>query len=412
MPLDLAREIIARWPDPDPSHVSLLREGGVTAVLASGPTESFARACREAGLNLLGANDVRFAALAELERSPADAPVALTDGLWAGVTRGPNAPGRGDETASASREPWVDANSFWVAYLRALYPKRPALLGHSPPADRMVPFDSLELALIDAWVAGGNCLLPVERRFREALLRGDAKALDAWKQLGRTTRWLRENRPVFEQPTMPRVTLLVEPGAETAEIANLMFRRNGSPALAPAGDPPPPDPARIPVLVAVELKTPSPATWKRIYAHAEAGATVIANSFKDPRRKPVRIQEDRDFYKLGRGQVVNYRETISDPSEFALDVIDLVTHPRRAVRLWNAPSVIARATTAPGATLVMVNYGSPLQREFPARIQGHFARARLLRPEAAAVELPTARRGSTTEVRLERMQKLAVAVFS
>ena len=42
------------------------------------------------------------------------------------------------------------------------------------------------------------------------------------------------------------------------------------------------------------------------------------------------------------------KRPIADPSEFALDVIDIITHKRRAVRTWNAPAVIASCRPVSG----------------------------------------------------------------
>jgi hypothetical protein len=135
--------------------------------------------------------------------------------------------------------------------------------------------------------------------------------------------------------------------------------------------------------------------------------------------KPLRNQEDRDFYTLGRGQVVAYKEPIADPSEFAFDVIDFVTHGRRAARLWNAPSVIALATAAPasgsargGVLLHALNYGAPIESEVQARVQGVFAKATLLRPDGPPISLKTAKRGSTTEVFLPELRRVGTVVFS
>src|SRR5688500_8277428 len=203
--------------------------------------------------------------------------LAHASGLWPGIRKPPNVDGRGDETASASREPWVDSNGYMAGYLRALNPDRPAVLGYKPDnlGDRAVPFDSLELALIEAWTAGGNYILAVEPTYREALLRKDPKATAAWEQLGRTARWLRENVVLFRQPALPTVTALVESGAATAEIANLLYRRNVSPGLAQAAAPPAPDPARRLALVAANLRPPAPEVANRIMQHAQAGTTVI-----------------------------------------------------------------------------------------------------------------------------------------
>jgi hypothetical protein len=316
----------------------------------------------------------------------------------------------------------VDANGYWIGYLKALYPKRPAVLGYTADGlgNRVVPFDSLELALIEAWVTGGNYILAVEPRYRKALLEKDPKAEAAWQQLGRTARWLRENIAMFRQPSIPIVTALVEQGSATAEIGNLLYRRNASPALSPAAAPVPPEPAARLALVAANLKSPTAEVTRRILAHAQAGTTVVTAAagseawWRAESLKLVRSEPDREFYQLGKGQVVAYRKPIVDPSEFALDVIDIVTHRRRAVRLWNAPAVVALATAPPrrGERLLhLVNYGSPVDQDLQARIQGHFTRATLMRPEASPMKLQPAKRGSTTEVMVPELKRLGAVVF-
>jgi hypothetical protein len=385
MPLDLSRQVFARAP--------LLQEAGITE-LAEGEAQIL---------------DLKSLALVAPDR-----PAALTGILWPGVSRGPNVPGRGDETASASREPWVDANGYWIGYLRALYPRRVPMLAPVPPSDRMVPFDSHELALIEGWTSGGNTILTFDPRYREAVQRGDARALEAWRSLGTTARWLQQNVELFRQPVIPTVTALVEPGAATAEIANLLCRRNASPAIEPASNPPAPVPQRL-AIVAVKLASPNEAVRRRILAHAEAGSAVVVNQWPTADLKRTRSNEDRDFYAVGRGQLIVYKGAIADPSEFALDVIDIVMHRRRSVRLWNAPSVVVRATAAPPgkgkALLHAINYGSPVTSQFPVRIQGSFTRATLLRPEASPLTLKPARRGTTTEVFLPGLRLLGVVVF-
>ena len=431
MPLDLSRDVAIRWSDPEPKHAPLLKECGANTVILDAPSPAFAAACRSVGLRTAPADDIQFLGLEEMERASRAKPAALSVGLWPGISRGPSSGSGDDTTAGASRQPWIDANGFRAGYLRALYPTRPAVLGYLPDPkaglkpDRSVPFDTLELALAEAWAWGGNYLLAVENRYRKALLAGDEKALAAWRALGRTARWLAERASQFHRPVLPAVTLLVEPGEATAEIANLMYRHNVSPALAPAASPPLPDPSRLLALVAVSIKPPKAAAAKRILAHGEAGAAVVVDTPGDGAwwrvagLKPFRKQEDRDFYSLGRGQVVAYKEPIADPSEFAFDVIDVVTQKRRAARLWNAPSIIALATAAPasssargGVLLHALNYGSPIRSDLQARVQGVFAKATLLRPDGPPIPLKPAKRGTTTEVFLPELRRVGTVVFS
>lgn len=387
MPVDLAKDIVIRWENPDSEAKSLFQQAGITPV-----------------------------SKAEIEA------LHLPDhggGLWPGIRRPPNVAGRGDETASASREPWVDANGYKAGWLRALHPEKPAVLHYQPDlGDRSVPYNTLELALVEAWTAGGNYVLAMEPHYRTALLKKDEKAVTAWQQLGRTVRWLRENITLFRQPSVPIVTAMVDDGAASAEIANLLYRRNASPALISA--PPSPDPQKRLALVAANLKTPPAEAAKQMLAHAEAGATLVTATpaaqqwWKSGDLKPIRTEKDREWFALGKGRVVAYKRPIADPSEFALDVIDIVTHRNRAVRLWNAPSVIALATNSPRPSerlVHLINYGSPVDVDVQVRVQGHFSKATLMRPDGENVTLAAAKRAMMTEVQVPALLRVATIVF-
>ncbi len=417
---DLSRELAVRWQDAaEPVQIAaLFRQAGVTAVLPEGAGEAVAAPCRQAGIRVLRKEEIQFASLAELAKVPRDKTAVLTEGRWPGVVSPPNVQGRGDETATASADPWIDADGYWAAVFRALHPDRPAVLGYATPgADKYVPFESYELAFIDAYGSGGNYLLDFDERFRKACAAGDEKARAAWAQLGKTARWMRERTAWFRQATLPRVTVVVDHSELPAELVNLMYRRNVSPALvSPAGVPAPHPECKV--LVAADLETMAAATRAQVLAHAQAGATVVFTAQEpDPAWKLVKTEEDRRFFQVGRGQVVIYTDAIADPSEFAMDVIDLVTHRSRAVRLWSAPSAIAVATGAPPdsgakAAVVVINYATAVDDLVQVRVQGHYATARLMRPEAETMPLQTAKRGTTTEVFLPELRRLAVVALA
>lgn len=421
MALDLANEILIRWTDADPKHASLLQEGGVTVAWGV-DAPAFRDACAAAGIRALPAAAIQSCALEELRGVAPGTPVAVKWGLWPGVQ------GRDPDVASATRTLWMDTNGFRVGCLRALYPAIPPLLAYQPDADagvkpeRVVPFESLELALVEAWVAGGNYVLALEPRYQEALLRGDAKAMEAWRSLGRTARWLREHAEVFRQPPLPTVTMLVDHGDFSHEIAKLMYRQSVSPSLHPLSDPPPPDPARR-VVIAAGVDAPPAPIADRLLAHASAGAILVVDGAADDAwwrrggQQRARSQEDRDFYTFGRGEVVAYRELV-DPGEFALDVVDLVTQARRPARLWNCQAGVPLATAGPRsgpvrgqAALHVLNYSRSLDLPVLARIEGVYDAATVLRPDHAPLDVKVARRGSASEVAIPEIARIAVVVF-
>ncbi len=430
MTVDLSKDIVLRWDEQDPALAPLLSEGGVDVVLAQEPKPAFEKACQGAGIRVAPAKELAVSDFAGYRG--AAGPCALGEGLWPGIAgHEPHVPGEEQGEASATRKPWLDANGFRYAWLKALCPaKRPAMAYQPNEAagikpDRVVPYDSLELALTEAWVHGGNYVMAVEPRYRGALLRRDERALTAWRSLGRTARWLKQNRGLLEQPFVPRITMLVDEGEMTAELANLMMRQCASPALEPFSAPPAPDPERRVVLVAVSPdKAPPIEIRNRILAHASAGSIVVTDHgegeqwWRVSELKVEREQEDRTFYRLGRGKVVAYKKQSDDPSDFALDVIDLATHAQRAVRLWFAPGIIGSLTVGPKtgplrgkAVLRALNYGRPMRWELLMYAYGNYQNAMLYRPEGDPVPVKTAKRLTCTELLLPQLGRIGAVVL-
>jgi hypothetical protein len=387
-------QLMVRWKDGAAGHIPLLQTLGPDLVVSEKPVAEF----EKAGLKV-----VPSAALGRV----------VSEGLWPGIRRGPSRRGREVEVASASSEPWVDANGYLVAYHRALDAKTPVVLGYEAnekagvKPDVETPYGTAELALIEARVAGGNFVLDLPARYREGLIAGEGKATEAWKSLARTAKWLKQKETLFGRPALDAVTAMVEPGGATREIANLLHRRGASPLLCSSL----PGNIKPLALVVAGLKQ----IPRECFLVAEEGGIVVADQKALPSTTVIREEADRVFCRMGKGTVVAYRRPIVDPSEFAMDVIDLITHRRRATRLWNALSAIPLATEGERkgeALLHVVNYGSPAREEIQAHIQGHFSKAMLLSPEKAPVALKTVRRGPSTEVFLPTLERVAVVRFS
>jgi hypothetical protein len=410
--------------------VPLFTEGGITALWLAKRDERIDKACAATGIRVLGPGDVRLLKPEQLESAGDRSNVVVRDGAWAGAGTIPN---RETVIAGATARPWVEANGFRIGCLRALYPGMRPVLGYQMDAEagvkpgKLPALSSLELALIDAWATGGNYVLSLAEEHRQALIAGQPEARAAWHSLGRTARWLRANIALFRQAVFPNITMLVESGETTPELASLMYRENASPRLVRPVDLAAPDSAGnasqcCRVLVAAGIQPPSAAVRTQILAHAEAGATVVTDAYgenawwKGSPYKLSRAFEDREFYTLGRGSLVAYKEAIQDPGDFALDVIDLAGKDR-PLRMWDHGTAIALATPAPGggrarAVLSAVNYGHPMRWEILAQIHGHFSEATLLRPDAKPLTLKVSRRGPNSEVALPALNLLAAVVFT
>jgi hypothetical protein len=173
----------------------------------------------------------------------------------------------------------------------------------------------------------------------------------------------------------------------------------------------------------VGIPPPEGAARKRILAHAEAGTTIVVEGLAEkswwhlPGMKQLKSDPDREYFSFGKGQIIAYKEAMTDPSDVALDLIDFITQKRRTVRIWNCNTAVAMATLAPhtgplagAAALHIVNYGQPADLPVLARMEGNYSHATLLRAEGE-IDLKVARRGTASEVSLPNLDRVASVLF-
>jgi hypothetical protein len=201
----------------------------------------------------------------------------------------------------------------------------------------------------------------------------------------------------------------------------MLYRRNASPAVASAAAIPPLEAGRYRAAVVANVPAPPEAGRKRVLDFARAGGLLLAAPAEgapawwlaDDARK-TRADEDRDWYALGQGMLIAYREPVLDPHEFALDVIDAVGIRTRDLRVWTTGTAIGllKRPAAGRLILVLINYGSSLRDYIPVRVEGRFSQATLDEPGAAAAQpLKVAKRASGTEIVIDRLSRVAVAVL-
>jgi hypothetical protein len=468
--LDPLRQVLLAWPEADPRAVELAREIGAGALFvpaSPAPAGEFFEACRRAAVapvaEIRGVNSMQelerrarealaagFSALAynawseqaEVRRfvaaragvpqfvylrpEQADWDVApafavLVEGLWPGIR--PQDP----TTASATALPWVDSNLWLYAWVRACFPNRPALAGYRPneaagvPKDRRLGYHTVEIALAEAMASGGNLVLTLPDRYREALLAGEAKARESWQSLARTSALLRREAARFEKPPGARVLVLAGTEEASGEVLNLLYRMNATPAVAAVQRAPAPDPGKHPVVVAVNLTPPAP-VLERLWQFTQAGGTLLVSPdltengqwWKDRKLPAGREENGRTAYSVGKGKLIAYPEPVIDAYELALDVVAVLGWKERDLRLWNAETVVGLLRReGAAASLVLIDYGTRWQRDHDpdilVQLFGSFPRVTLRTPELAEpVTLAPRLRGRLTEFELRELRQFAI----
>ena len=434
--IDPAADLILRWPAPDQQMAALARQVGARAVvLPAGATEA-AKGLKQSGIAAIAeveggqvpagfdgiaypasgsesevrAFAARHAGLVQFVYLNEDqvgwrvepAHAVLRAGQWPGVR--PRDAGK----AGASETPWVDANSYYVAYLRGLFPNRPALLGYRPDEqagvrpDRVLPYDTLEMAVAEAVAAGGNVILTIPQDYRKALVSGDARAAKAWASLGATWRFLSQRTAAYQSPLATRVAVAAGSLEQYGELLNMLYRRNVAPAVFAPDTLPPYSGGGYRILVASGIGSPA---RKRALAFAMAGGCLMAAPGEN--EKPWWADEahktagkdDFDFYSIGKGKVIGYREPIIDPAEFALDVIDAEGWSARDVRLYSGEAIVAIPYRLAGGKLSveLINYGHVA--DFLVRVEGRYRKASYFTPEDATGDTESIQRWERDERR-------------
>lgn len=443
-----------RWPDPDPRVLPLAREAAISELWLpcnGGPLPAeFVAACRRAGVALVadltdaaGLEDAAragftAAAFAAPDETSARRSIARRGGLelyvylkpeqvhWnlagarpllrAGLWPGSRRPD--PSVASATQAAWLDANSYLIAWLRCVAPDRKPLLGYRPDADagvdaaQRVPYGSVELALAEAAALGGQIVLTLPNPYRTALLAGEPHARRAWSALLQTASLLRTAQKDLSGPIASRVAVVATELEDCGEILNLLFRHSVSPRVVPPHGVPAFGSQRV--LVAVGLGRYAAAA-RAALAFARDGGKVLtapASAKEAPwwphaGVKKIAVQTERDVYAIGKGQIFAYREPVSDPNEFALDVIDALGWRTRDLRIWGTTAVIGILHEKPRGLWVELLSYSERERDFLVRVEGRFPRAILHRPGSPPQRLRAVLYGSGTEIEIPGMSRFA-----
>ena len=168
----------------------------------------------------------------------------------------------------ASQRAWIDANGYLVAWTKALFPG-PRTASRLSPGQRCRYWpgtgDSLTIPWNSPWSTPGlpeattcwrrmrRTAMPFSAATRQRRPRGPSWA-------GRPA-GSRRTKTLLRQPPLSTITVLVERGDTTAEIAALMFRQSGSPELVSTERVPLPDASRRPIVVAAGIQSTVARTW-------------------------------------------------------------------------------------------------------------------------------------------------------
>jgi hypothetical protein len=302
--------------------------------------------------------------------------------------------------AAPSSEPWIQSNIWLVRSFRPSEVWRPVWIGYEP--DRATK-ENYARAVADAAVAGGRWIVALDDNLRVGLRRGDAGALDTWKEIGKCIRFSEEHAEWRRFAPYGNLGVIIDrtnPGEMTDEYLKLLMRRQvpyrlidrsqlGAGALA-----------GFRAVLATELVSPTPAEQSVLALFAEGGGLVVAGPAWGEASQTERSVEKA----AGKGRLAVYKEP--DPEVMAREMRELLPLRDVGVIPFNVPSVItyvSREVRGGRLLIQLLNYSDSPATDITIRVSGTFRSARMFAPGTGVVELPTTTGDGRTEIQIPKL---------
>jgi hypothetical protein len=444
----LAGWVPARWASGDPKTLELLAETPINCLLLEQPQFSteFARQAAARGVRTLGVvrpegepveaarlaiqtgldgvvlegafdqsalDGIRKAAASaqrtlielpprRLLRLEGDAPVIGTyQGLWPGI----HLEEAGAVRARPTGGPWIDTNSGFLRFVRALT-DAPIWIANLPPTKTVLPVDRYVQAIADAAMLGARWVVALDEDLNRRLLAREPAALRDWRRIGAHLRYFEEHPEWRALKPYSLLAFVQEPDASALLSGGILDMLGGR---------------HIPV---------RPVSRPTLSAEAVNGLKMAVTI--DPRA--LTAEQKEALRNVGRagGTLLNgppgWKLPLPKDDQITLDKAELakvdevwqgingvIGRGNFGARLFNVSSMLSSLLGPSDGSLLalhLVNYSNYPVESITVQLQGKYSHARLYAPERATRELELYPVAEGTGVDIDRVAVCATLVLN
>jgi hypothetical protein len=317
------------------------------------------------------------------------------------------------QVSSPSSQPWLDTNLAIVRLAEAFHPEQPVLYDfHWDLADEVhqafgPSADQYALAISEAATIRADVILDFPESLQKSLVAHQPAAWSTWNQI---KPYLAFSSAAHTDDAHPVANIgIITCDAQTNyEAVNLMARHNLTFETV-----------RLPDLNAERLNAwntlvvfcpPKDPEIGLFNAFAKRGGiVVIVNQRGDypwHSNVPTRKDERSSTFSVGSGEIVELREPVTDPEDFARDLRRLIGAQRCALGLWNSLTTLVTGYRqgSGGETILSVINFADVPDNVQVQIKGRFTSVQLETPEVAGrVALQSFERDGFTEFTIPRL---------
>lgn len=386
--------VLAAVPSRDLAAARRAAEAGVDGIAAEGPRSAeMAAWAREHGKIL-----VEIVPRAELRFDAGQKVIATQEGLWAGVRV------EKDETkAQPTGGPWIETNTGFLRFARAAAPPEAALwMAYRAPAEPQ-PASRYVQQIADAASCGAKWVLDLDAEFWRRLRTGEEKGRRDWARLTAAMRFLDEQRETLSWPEAGALVAVMDErtgGLVSGGIVDMITAKHIPLRIAlparlaeSAGE--------IRTLLVIDPASLTPEQREAARAVARRGATLVngPSGWKLEPPPP--------------GRITYSDQQVKQLDQIWREVNSIIGRRNYGVRVFGAPGMLSTLKEPAGGgrlALLLVNYTDyPVENitlHFPFRVQ----RARLASPQGKGTpEVYETEEGSGLD--LARVADLALVSF-
>lgn len=300
--------------------------------------------------------------------------------------------------ATATGGLWINSSLWLVRSLRPVQAGRPVWVHTSPPDGG--PAGYLR-PIADAATAGARWIVALDDGLRSGLFRKDAQALSNWSRIAEHVRFFEANAAWREFAPFGTVGIILDSAGpdvpHSEEYLNLIARRQIPYRVIERSQLTTQAVEGLRAVIAFDLAPPTEAERKVLTGFARKGGLLLGG----PSWGKAPTEQSYAITALGEGEVAVYKDAAPDPQGVARDLNDLLTTPELGVSVFDAPSVLSYAATAPQGKAMLIhliNYAGRPAEKVTVWATGQFRSARLISPGAAPQPLPVRLGAERTEV--------------
>jgi protein-tyrosine-phosphatase len=300
------------------------------------------------------------------------------------------------EVSSPTAQPWIDTNLSRIKIEQTADQQRTPLYTFSwrradaGQQERNPSSSDYSLAVAEAGAFRADLVLNVDEHLQKALSAKDPSAWKLWKEILNCTDFYSGDKADASLQPAANVAVIVDDFDPGNEAMNLMARHNIPFRVLRASD------LKSEVLrdfdLIVVFAKPDPESSQRIAEFARRGKTVVLVEAQGwypwHNTQAVRVNEYAMSYAVGKGEIIELSEPVTDPETFAQDIRRLLGKERALISLWNGLTTIAVPYTENGRDIKeieLINYADePLQVQ--VRVRGSYRSVQYESPEHSCCE--------------------------